>query len=165
MINNKRIILCALLIALFIMAVGYSAFASKLTLNGVAEIVGEWDVKIIGIEAQNVSKDSDAGSPEFTDTTVSFDAKLAKPGDSIDYVITIKNAGNLDAKLDEILFISDEVNGSPAIIYSTTNLSDILSAGETTTITVKVKYDPNCTETPSVKTKTIKGTIKYVQNI
>ena len=163
MINNKRIILCVLLIALFTMAVGYSAFASKLTLNGTAEIIGEWDVKIIGIEAQNVSESADAGTPEFTDTTINFYAKLAKPGDSIDYVITIKNAGNLDAKLDEILFISDEVNGSPAIIYSTTNLSDTLSAGETTSLTVKVKYDPNCTETPSVKTKTITGTIKYVQ--
>lgn len=163
MINNKKIILFALLIALLTMAVGYSTFASKLTLNGTAEIIGEWDVKITGIEAQNVSEGADAGTPEFTDTTISFEAKLVKPGDSIDYVITIKNAGNLDAKLDEILFISDEVNGSPAIIYSTTNLADTLNAGETTTLTLKVKYDPNCTETPSIKTKTITGTIKYIQ--
>ena len=163
MINNKKIILCVLLIALCIMAVGYSAFASKLTVNGTAEIIGEWDVKIIGIEAQNVSEGADAGTPEFTDTTVNFNAKLVKPGDTIDYVITIKNFGNLDAKLDEIIFISDEANGSPAIIYSTTNLSDTLSFGETTTLTVKVKYDPNYTETPSIKTKTITGTIKYVQ--
>lgn len=163
MISNKKIILCVLFIALFTMAVGYSAFASKLTINGTAEITGEWDVKIIGIEAQNVSEDADAGTPEFTDTDISFNAKLAKPGDSIDYVITIKNAGNLDAKLDEVVFLSDEVNGSPAIIYSTTNLSDTLSAGETTTLTVKVRYDPNCSEVPSIKTKTITGIIKYIQ--
>lgn len=163
MINNKKTILCILLITLFTMAVGYSTFASKLTVNGTAEIIGEWDVKIIGIEAQNVSENADPGIPEFTDTTVNFNAKLSKPGDSIDYVITIKNAGNLDAKLDEILFISDEVNGSPAIIYSTTNLSETLSVGETTSLTVKVKYDPNYTETPLVKTKTITGTIKYIQ--
>lgn len=163
MTKNKNIIIGALVIAVLAMAVGYSTFATQLKINGTAEITGEWEVKIIGVEAQNVSKDCDAGTPEFTDTTVDFSAELAKPGDSIDYVITIKNSGNLDAHLDEIVFLADETNGSPAIKYSSTNLSEVLSAGETTTLTVKVKYDESYTEVPSVKTKTITGIISYVQ--
>ena len=163
MINNKNIIICALVIVVLVMAVGYSTFATQLTINGVAEITGEWDVRITGVEAQNVSNDCNAGEPTFTNTTVNFNAELAKPGDSIDYLITIKNEGNLDAHLDDIVFLADETNGSPAIKFSTTNLASDLLAGETTTLTVKVKYDQNYTEVPSIKTKSIMGIINYVQ--
>ena len=163
MINNKSIIIGALAIAILVMAIGYSTFATQLTINGVSEITGIWDVRITGVEAQNVSNDCNAGEPTFTNTTVNFNAELAKPGDSIDYVITIENDGNLDAHLDDIVFLADEVNGSPAIKYSTTNLAADLLAGESTTLTVKIKYDDSYTEIPSIKTKSIIGIINYVQ--
>ncbi len=163
MINNKNIIIVALVIVILAMVVGYSTFATQLTINGTTEITGIWDVRITGVEAQNVSTDCNAGEPEFTTTTVSFNAELAKPGDSVEYVITIKNEGNLDAHLDDIVFLADEANGSPAIKYYTTNLAADLLAGETTTLTVTVKYDESFTEVPEVKTKTITGIINYVQ--
>ena len=163
MINNKNIIIGALAIVILLMAVGYSTFATQLKINGVTEIKGEWDVRITGVEAQNISSDCNPGEPTFTNTTVNFNAELGKPGDSIDYVITIKNEGNLDAHLDEIVFLADEANGSPAIKYSTTNLAEDLLAGETTTLTVKVSYDESYTEVPSIKTKSIIGIINYVQ--
>lgn len=163
MINTKNIIICSLTVVIFAMVVGYSTFATQLTINGTTEITGIWDVRITGVEAQNVSSDCSAGEPQFTNTTVTFNAELGKPGDSIQYVVTIKNEGNLDAHLDDIVFLSDEVNGSPAIKYSTTNLASDLLAGEETTLTVTVKYDESYTEVPSIKTKTITGIINYVQ--
>lgn len=161
--NTKNIIIGTLLLAVLVMAVGYSAFATQLDLNGTAQITGVWDVKITNIEAQDVSEGADYGEPEFTNTSATFDATLVKPGDSITYVITIQNAGTIDAVLDSATFKEDSEKGSPAIIYTTTEPIRELNAGEETTFTVKVSYDSNTTEVPSIKTKTITGIIEYVQ--
>ncbi len=161
--NIKNIIISALLVVILIMSVGYSAFATQLTLNGTAQIIGEWNVKITGIETMDISEGCDAGPLQFTNTTVTFNAKLKKPGDVITYVITIENAGTIDATLENVIIASDEENGSPAITYKTTGLASSLLAGGKTSFTVTIKYDPNCTEVPEVKEKTITGIIEYVQ--
>ena len=103
------------------------------------------------------------GEPQYTNTSVTFNPKFLKPNDTITYKITIKNEGTIDAKLGNINFTSDEENGSPAIIYSTTNPSDTLRAGEETTFTVTIKYDSEITEMPSITTKTITGVVEYIQ--
>lgn len=153
----------ALLIVISMMAIGYSAFATELSINGTAEIVGDWNVKITNIEAEETINTADSGLPEYTDTTAKFNAKLKNPGDAVKYVITVQNIGSIDAKLDNVIFFSDEKNDSPAILYETSELSPILTAGETTTLTVTVQYDPNVKEVPLIKTKTIIGTLNYVQ--
>lgn len=160
--NTKNLIIIALLIIIFAMAVGYSAFATQLNLNGTAEVVGEWDVRIINIEAQDISEGCDAGEPQYTNTSATFNSKLLKPGDSITYVITIENAGTIDAILDSVVFKEQE-DGSEAINYETTELEKTLDAGQQTTFNVKVTYDPETEEIPSIKTKTITGIIEYVQ--
>ncbi len=161
--NTKIFLIGALIIVILAMIVGYSAFATQTNLNATAEIIGEWDVRIINIEAKDISEDCDPGKPRYTNTSVTFDAKLAKPGDSITYIITIENAGTIDAILNDIIFM-EETNGSEAINYKTSEIDHSLKAGEQTTLTVKAMYDPKSTEVPSVKTKTIIGIIEYVQN-
>ena len=161
--NTKNIIIGALLVVISVMAVGYAAFATQLNINGTAEITGEWDVKIIGIEAQDVSEGCNAGDPQFTTTSATFEAELLKPGDSITYEITIENAGTIDATLDSITFTPDNENGSPAILYSNTSPADTLNAGDQTTLTVTVTYDEDTEEVPEITTKTITGVIDYVQ--
>ncbi len=161
--NTSNLIITTAIIVLLAMAVGYATFATQISLNGTAEIIGEWDVKIIGIEAKNMSDGVQSGEPSYTNTTVTFDAKLEKPGDTITYEITIQNAGTIDATLGNVLFQVDEENGSPAILYKTTELAPLLKAGEKTTFSVTIVYDKNATEVPEVKTKTITGIIEYVQ--
>lgn len=160
---KKKIIGIVLLVIILLMAVAYSNFATQLTLNGETEIIGEWNVKIIGIETQNVSQGCQVGSPTFTNSSVTFNAKLQKPGDEITYIITIKNYGTIDAVLDTATFTSDEENGSPAIKYVTTDPGNELNSGDETTFKVTVMYDKNFTEVPSIKTKTITGVIDYIQ--
>ncbi len=160
--STKNFIIGALLVVIISMAVGYSAFASELELEGTAEIIGEWDVRIINIEAQNISEGCDCGEPQFTNTSATFNAKLVKPGDSITYVITIKNAGIIDATLSNVICKEVE-NGSPAISYSMSELDNDLKAGEQTMYTIKVLYDPNSSEVPSIKSKSITSTIEYSQ--
>lgn len=162
--NKRNIIIGSIIAVILLMAVGYSAFATQLSLNGTAEIVGEWDVRITNIETKEVSDGCDAGEPQFTNTTATFNATLEKPGDTIIYVITIENQGAINATLGNVVFMSDDKNGSEAIIYSTTELDHELNVGEQTKLEVTVKYDPNATEIPNIKTKTLTGIIEYVQS-
>ncbi len=160
--STKNIIIGALLVVILAMAIGYSAFATQLTINGTAEITGVWNVKIINVEAQDISEGCDPGTPEYTNTTVTFDSKLVKPGDSITYVVTIENAGTIDATLDNILF-QEESEGSPAINYVTTEVAHELKAGQQTTFSIKVEYIKSTSEVPSIKTRKITGIVEYVQ--
>lgn len=160
--NTKKIIFITLLLVILLMTVGYARFETQLNINGTAEIIGEWNVKITNIEAIEISEGCDSGSPQFTNTTVTFDAKLVKPGDSITYLVTIKNLGTIDAVLSNIVFKELE-GGSPAILYETTEIKPTLDAGETTTFNIKIEYDKNVTENPEITTKSITGIIEYSQ--
>ncbi len=161
--SKKDIIVGTLLIVISLMAIGYSTFATQLNISGTAEIVGEWNVKITNIEVKELSDGCDAGKLQYTNTTATFNAKLKKPGDVITYEITIQNAGTIDATLNSAIFTPDNENGSPAIIYETTDPSQTLNAGDITTFTVTVKYDEKLTSVPEVKTKQLTGVIEYVQ--
>ena len=162
MTRKRNIIIVALFIAILLMAVAYSALATQFLLNGNAEIISEWNVKITSVTAQDVSQGCNAGNPEFTDTTINFDAELVKPGDYITYLVMIENTGTLDATLDNFTLTPDP-NGSPAIIYTHTEPETLLEAGKTTCFLIKVAFDENATEMPSIKTKTITGVVEYVQ--
>ncbi len=155
--NSKNIIILILLIVILLMSVAYSAFATQITINGTAEIIGEWNVKITGVEISYVSEGCDAGTPEFTNSTLTFDAKLVKPSDYITYLITIENKGTFDAKLSSATFTPDE-SGSTAIIYKTEK------AGSMTKFLLCVTFDENTTEMPESTQKKITGTIEYVQS-
>lgn len=159
--TNKIIVLLVLLV-ISVMSIGYAIFATQLNINGKGKITGDWNVKITGIEAIEVSDGCSSGEPTFTDTTATFDASLEKPGDKVTYKITVQNLGTIDANLKNIAFTDDE-NGSSAIIHSNTNPSDVLNSGEETTFTVTVSYDEDYTEVPDIRTKDITGIIEYVQ--
>ena len=145
------------------MAVAYSTFATQLNINGQSKIVGEWNVKIIGVSTENISTGCDAGTPEFTNSTLTFDAKLVKPSDYITYLITIENKGTFDAKLSSATFTPDE-SGSTAIIYKTEEPAQLLKAGSMTKFLLCVTFDENTTEMPESTQKKITGTIEYVQS-
>ena len=69
--NKKNIIMGTLLIVILLMAVGYSAFATQLNINGTAEITGEWNVKITNIVTQEISEGCDDGDPQYDDNIYS----------------------------------------------------------------------------------------------
>ncbi len=160
--KNKRFIIIFFLATIILMAVGYSTFATDFTINGVAEITSEWDVRITNITATKISDGCDAGTPTFTKDSVNFSAKLNKPGDEIIYEITIENLGTIDAELQTIIF-TEEIDGIEEINYTTSELKKDLKAGDSTTLIVTVTYVKTTEEIPDVKTKTLTGIIEYVQ--
>ena len=148
--KKRNIIICALIIAVLLMAVGYSSFTSELTINGNASVTGEWGVKITKVDIDFVSDGCDPGYPTFTNTTVNFDAKL-------------ENTGTIDATLASMAFIPDDMNGSPAIQFEIIGPDKDLPGGATTTLEVAATYLKDVTEVPEIKTKTLMGIIEYEQ--
>lgn len=161
--RKNIIIIVMLVLSLLIMAIGYATFATELDLMGNVEIIGDWNIAITKIEPTFVSEGCNAGTPTFTDTEVSFDAKLVKPGDHITYEVTIENKGTIIAELTDSLFETDLSNSAAEISYTYTEPSKILNAGDSTTFTVDVLYNADTTEVPSIKTKKIIGYFEYDQ--
>ena len=108
--KHKNILIGALLAVVFVMAVGYAAFAQQLTINGSAEITSTWDVKYDSTktEATPGVVDAVAGFAGGTTPkgTVSYDnddhnanvrATLYQPGDTVTFTLTIKNYGTIPA--------------------------------------------------------------------
>lgn len=160
--KSRNIILISIIMIIIAMSIGYSIFETKLILNHTAEIAGEWKIRIIDAEVDFVTNGCDPGIPEYTDTTVTLNSKLVKPGDFITYKLTIKNEGTIEANLENVIFMQNK-NGSPAINYKTSNLEYILKFGEETELFITVEYDSSYTIQPEIKTQTLIGIIEYIQ--
>ncbi len=163
---NKRlklfIVVLLLLILILLIPVGFSAYTTIISANGVSEITGDWDVGITNVTVENVCDGCDAGTPTFNDTSVTFNAKLKKPGDSITYNITIENKGNIDAQLGQVLYNTSGLS-SDVITYQSTQLSKKLNAGDSDTLKITITFDDKVTTNPDIKTSELTGTIYYIQ--
>ena len=111
--KHKNALIGALLAVVFVMAVGYAAFAQQLTINGSADITSKWDVHMESEGADYVPTSTMGTTPTGTvrvddgGLTASFSANFTSPGDKITYTIPIVNAGTLDARLSNITLSSD----------------------------------------------------------
>ena len=141
----KKIIIFVLIVAIFIMSSAYATLYQQLRINGHASVVASWKVEIVGIkEANKVGTAVSLSIPTYTINTASFNAQLQNSTDSIDYVVSVKNSGKIDAKLNSIIKTQ---GGSDAVVYEIINASenDVLKAGETVDITIRIKMDSNAT--------------------
>ena len=106
--KHKNALIGALLAVVFVMAVGYAAFAQQLTINGSAKITSRWDVHMLQEGAEwapsSTMGTTPTGSVSVDDggLTASFSANFTSPGDKITYTIPIVNAGTLNARLSTI---------------------------------------------------------------
>lgn len=113
--KHKNALIGALLAVVFVMAVGYAAFAQQLTISGSAEITSTWDVHMEQ-DAEYVPSSTMGTTPTGSVTvepdglTASFTANFTSPGDKITYTIPIVNAGTIDARLSTITLSSTTPN-------------------------------------------------------
>ena len=124
-----------------------------------------WNVGFISnVLAERIGSAYEVSGPSYTKTRASFHVGLIEQGDEITYNMVIKNSGTIDAKVSEIVInpISDD---DDPILYNVSNINvgDELNAGEVTTMSVKVRYNPNYSGPKDKFTQDLAVFINYVQ--
>jgi len=137
-IKKGAIIVCICII-LGLMATGYAAFSTKLTITGSGNITSSWDIEITGITSTATGSAYNIESPTYSATTAKFYVGLVNKGDYMTYQITIKNSGTIKGALSN-LNVSN--SGIDAITYTVSGLDqgNTIAAGETKTLTIVAKY-------------------------
>ena len=149
-IQNKYVILGSLCALVLTLVVGYAAFSTVLKIKGTSNINSNWDIQITniiegektGAASTTLYKEGEKAGQKimtFENTSATFSSDLQAPGDSIEYIITVTNAGTLDAKLDKIT-ISEPDN--EYITFETSGLveNEELKAGTNKELKVKVTF-------------------------
>ena len=184
--KHKNALIGALLAVVFVMAVGYAAFAQQLTINGSASISSNWDVHIKDIQGQVTNSSTagdnttDAGTPTHDATTANFTTKLVSPGDQVTYTVTVENSGSIDAQLNDIVLsvgpdtgslveqtsLTAANNPSDPIVYTVSGINEgetLNADGGTKNFTVTVTYNSSVTTQPTSLTNVAKLTLLYNQ--
>lgn len=154
--KHKNALIGALLAVVFVMAVGYAAFAQLLTINGTATIDSKWDVHFdpsltTGENTTVGGSETPSGTIGYTsnNTVATLTANLKQPGDVITFTLKPSNYGSLSAKAEAepTIVKGDEENGTLTFsngnktatkgniqwdIVSFTNKAKLLGANSTT---------------------------------
>lgn len=112
-IRNRNIIIIILCTTIITLCVGFTLISLKLK-----EITAEgkiYDVEIVNIQEGTAIKGGEVlptGIYEIKDNgkTANFTFNLSTPKDTLTYIITIKNNGNLKAKIDGLAESPDYLN-------------------------------------------------------
>ena len=161
--RQRNYIILGLCSILLVMAAGYAAFRSQLTINGTSNISSEWKVLITDIQSSVLNgTPENSEEPSHTETTATFKTNLVSPGDSMQYTVTVENRGNIDAVLKTL---SKTDSNNEAIIFEITGIEqgDTLKAHESTTFNVTVTYNRDITNQPANLTSDLTITLDYVQ--
>lgn len=119
--KNKNALIGGLLAVVFVMAVGYAAFATQLNITGTASITSNWHVGFDTDRTSDLVPTAGLSGAAEPTGSISFDgdqsatltANFQQPGDKIVFTLTIENTGSLDATL-----------GTPSITMSNGNSGD-----------------------------------------
>ena len=163
--KSKKIIMITMCCLICVMAIGYAAFATNLTINGTANITSTW--KVVFTKIEEVEKNGTASqikTPTVEGTIATFDVDLKSPGDAIIYEITVANQGTLDAIINDI---TASETGSDAIKFEVLGIKkgDKLAKGTSTTFGVAILYDESITSQPTTTNNTLTVNINYVQDL
>ena len=165
-IRIKNIVIVMLCVTVVAMAAGYIVLSLKL--ENLTVVQPQYSVSFTNIKKVTSIKGGlkePVGDLKIDDTGKIIDMNLLlySPHDEIDYEITIKNQGNMDASIMDILVSPDFNDPTIMNLYSpvTINVSSmagrVLEAGEEATFKVSVFYNssdnPNELTTKKITSK------------
>ncbi len=153
--GKKRYIVILLLVILLMgVTVGYSVLSTSLTISGVSNIkrTNTWDVHFSNIEVTEGSVvASTVPTIDYSKTKITYAVDLEAPGDFYEFVVTVKNAGNIDAKLDELPILGGVSEEQDVYMNYTVSHADdteiipgeIIEAGGSEKFRVRIEVDPD----------------------
>ena len=161
--NKKNIIIGVMIVAVLVMVVVYAALMTRLTINGTGNITSTWNIEITSITSNITGTAYNIENPTYNGTNATFNAGLRKPGDKIEYSITIKNSGSVDAIINEV---NIKTTGSYVIIYTIEGIQnqERLTSGASKTFKIIVEFDREATSIPSDTTKELIMNINCIQD-
>ena len=126
------------------MVAGYAAFSTNLEIKGTSKVTSNWDIEITNVTEGIASGSAEnTVKPSWGKLWASMEADLYDVGDSMEYDVTIENKGNIDAKLNDILTNVEKENNEAVIItFSGYTKGEILKAGASKQVHVKIEYNP-----------------------
>lgn len=165
--KNKYIIMI-LFIGIVFMASGYAALSSRLNITSSNSSNGNWDVKILdatvyrtGGNAVNrgVVKGANSLSAEFM-------VDLFNIGDYIEYSVTVKNSGNIKAKLNNV---SGNNTGNSSSSIQITNgasalIGNSINPGQSMNFIVRIEVIDNNSEIEDVIDWSYNMILDYIQD-
>lgn len=167
--KDYKLFIILILLVLLAVAVGYAALSQTLTINGIARISSEWNVKFKSITLASSSGAVEAEATPSLDTSkvaATFDVTLEKPGSYAEYTVVVENAGTINAKLSSITDLTTINADAPTdIVYSITgpSVNDVLNSKDEHTYTVRVEWNANSTEIPTETEKAVTIELVYDQ--
>ena len=174
--QNKNVLIGGLLAIVFVMAVGYAAFATQLNINGTANITSTWKVnfdssKKTGAGVVDVTSDGSEtpiGSISYADSdqTANLTANLKQPGDQVKFTLTIQNTGTLAATLTTPTMSSEDedmecagstcTKGNIQFTMGSLSTTSLPAESGTATITVTASFIGSPVSTTGTETGSIK---------
>ena len=169
--KNKKmtLIIVFLSVALVSLTIGYALMSSNLKINTTGMVTpASWRIHFIDSSSTTQGSATVSGLPEKTDTTeLSYNCTLTKPGDQCKVDATIKNDGDINAKLALITKLDPTYTGTDEDValmkentvynvkYNNIDSSTILSKnptltpGSEATVTIVFGYKREATTLPS----------------
>ena len=157
--RTKALVIVVLLVVIAGLTVAFAALSTTLNINGTAYLdAAKW-----GIRFENLSSPTKIGSANVTGTAKIEETKAAEitgmnvslsiPGDKIVYTVDLVNKGTINAKIDNIEKTVLTSEQQKYLTFKVTDKNgkeisqdDILSAGETKSLTITIEFIKDLTK-------------------
>ena len=164
--KKKKIVITTLACVLVFIAVGYALLTQAIKVGVEGTLNGVWDVYISDIKFKNSTGRAQEVNPASVSNKVNanFEVDLYMPGDSVEYEVTVKNDGNIDATLRTVTTNATNTNEDIRFTH-TIKQGEVLKKESETKFTFKIVFDERATTLPT-NSDPIEVTMKldYLQN-
>ncbi len=164
--KKKKMVITTLVCVLVFIAVGYALLTQAIKVGVEGTLNGVWDVYISDIKLKNSTGRAQEVNPASVSNKVNanFEVDLYMPGDSVEYEVTVKNDGNIDATLRTVTTNATNTNEDIRFTH-TIKQGEVLKKESETTFTFKIVFDERATTLPT-NPDPIEVTMKldYLQN-
>lgn len=146
--KKQNIAIIAVVAFVLAVAVGYALFRETITINGTATAKGNFNIEVISATVTGGEGYLDAATSASIDSGANgatLAAELQYPGAYVEYEVTVKNLGTIDALLKAVNEENKDGN-QPLIKVTYPNLSTFkadLAADAEKTLEVRVEWDSN----------------------
>ena len=153
LVKNKNAIIAILCLTIIVLSIGFTLIALKLKERESKNKI--YDVSIVRIQEGTAIKGGEilptaTSKIENNGKTADFEFKLNNPKDTLTYIITVKNNGNLKAKIDGLSESPDYLNSNaqanmilPVIINHNDITNQELNPGEEINLTISIEFTSN----------------------